>query len=147
MAPEVLCRSYDKRCDACSIGVIAYILLCGYPPFNGADDRKTHRAVLRGRHYFIEEDWRGVGTEALDFIQRLLRTEPLERMTVAQALNHPWMVRHSDAADLMTSSYDVLDGSAVEVLYSPAPRRARPPPGLVGPGSPTRKVRMSTFGL
>lgn len=38
IAPEVLRKKYDEKCDIWSIGVITYICICGYPPFNAKDD-------------------------------------------------------------------------------------------------------------
>lgn len=49
IAPEVLKKNYDEKCDLWSIGVILYILLCGYPPFNGANDKQIIEAVLKGK--------------------------------------------------------------------------------------------------
>ena len=44
----VLNNSYDEKCDLWSIGVILYILLCGYPPFNGANDEQIIKNVKKG---------------------------------------------------------------------------------------------------
>ena len=57
IAPEVLKKSYDFKCDICSCGVIMYILLCGYPPFNGPSDREIFKRVIDGKFSFPSEDW------------------------------------------------------------------------------------------
>jgi len=95
IAPEVLCKTYDRACDLWSIGVITYILLCGYPPFNGSCDRQMHAAILRGGYKFYAEDWSCISTDAMDFIRRLLQKDPRRRMTAQQAVCHPWIVKHA----------------------------------------------------
>ncbi|KAL7555080.1 hypothetical protein ACHAWF_019004 [Thalassiosira exigua] len=94
IAPEVLERKYDKSCDLWSVGVIAYVLLCGYPPFNGADDDKVHDAIRCGWYRFPAEEWSGSSREARDFIRHLLQFDPRNRMTAEQALEHPWIKNH-----------------------------------------------------
>jgi len=57
IAPEVLQGTYNEKCDIWSLGVILYIMLCGYPPFNGAEDQDILDAVKVGKFKFPEEDW------------------------------------------------------------------------------------------
>jgi len=95
VAPEVLRQRYDKSCDLWSVGVIAYIMLCGYPPFNGRDNHETHKSVMRGRCRFPFNDWKGTSREARDFIRRLLQMDTRRRMTAEQALKHPFIVKHT----------------------------------------------------
>lgn len=52
IAPEVLNKSYNSKCDIWSVGVITYILLSGTPPFNGMDDKEIMKKVRDGKVYF-----------------------------------------------------------------------------------------------
>lgn len=47
MAPEVLQQNYDESCDIWSLGIILFIFLSGYPPFEGDDSTEIFRNVLK----------------------------------------------------------------------------------------------------
>lgn len=87
VAPEVLHRSYGTEADVWSIGVIAYILLCGSRPFWARTESGIFRAVLKADPSFDESPWPSLSSEAKDFVKRLLNKDPRKRMTAAQALS------------------------------------------------------------
>ncbi|XP_057437931.1 CDPK-related kinase 7-like [Lotus japonicus] len=96
VAPEVLHRSYGTEGDMWSIGVIAYILLCGSRPFWARTESGIFRAVLKADPSFDEAPWPSLSADAIDFVKRLLNKDYRKRLTAAQALSHPWLVSHSD---------------------------------------------------
>ncbi|XP_042494451.1 CDPK-related kinase 5-like [Macadamia integrifolia] len=96
VAPEVLHRSYGTEADVWSIGVIAYILLCGSRPFWARTESGIFRAVLKADPSFDEPPWPTLSSEARDFVKRLLNKDPRKRMTAAQALCHPWIRNYND---------------------------------------------------
>nr|XP_019707109.1 CDPK-related protein kinase [Elaeis guineensis] len=96
VAPEVLHRSYSTEADVWSIGVVAYILLCGSRPFWARTESGIFRAVLKAEPSFSEPPWPSLSPEAKDFVRRLLSKDPRRRMTAAQALSHPWIRNCSD---------------------------------------------------
>ncbi|CAA6669163.1 unnamed protein product [Spirodela intermedia] len=97
VAPEVLHRSYGTEADMWSIGVIAYILLCGSRPFWARTESAIFRVVLKADPNFEDEPWPSLSAEAKDFIKRLLNKDYRKRMTAAQSLSHPWICGSQDA--------------------------------------------------
>mmetsp|Transcript_16254 Transcript_16254/g.27743 ORF Transcript_16254/g.27743 Transcript_16254/m.27743 type:complete len:363 (-) Transcript_16254:54-1142(-) len=91
MSPELLQGKYDKACDVWSVGTIVYILLCGYPPFNGDTDPDIFEAIKEGNLRFPTKQWSGKSAEARDFVKSLLRRDPRKRFTANEALSHPWI--------------------------------------------------------
>lgn len=95
VAPEVLQGEYNEKCDIWSAGVILYILLCGYPPFGGANDWEILLAVKRGKYSFKGVEWKYVSDHAKDLIKKMLC--PVEKRYSAQeVLNHPWFEKTSN---------------------------------------------------
>jgi len=92
LAPEVLEERYGKEVDLWSLGVVTYVVLCGYPPFYGEDAKELFSNIYYVNYDFAEEDWCFISDEAKDFISKLLVKNPLERLSIDQALKHPWIL-------------------------------------------------------
>lgn len=136
MAPEVVdafvgeATSYDKRCDLWSLGVIMYILLCGYPPFVGncGQDCGWERgenctdcqdllfsSIQEGRFEFPDRDWACISLEAKDLINSLLVKCASKRLSADEVLQHPWLRCANEDAPLTTPSVIKRNNSAREL--------------------------------
>jgi len=95
VAPEVLKRQgYGKEVDLWSIGVITYILLCGYPPFYDQNNVELYKQILACRYEFEKPWWDNISEDAKGFIRKLLVLDPAKRYTAKQAVNHPFIVNN-----------------------------------------------------
>ncbi|XP_073990438.1 calcium/calmodulin-dependent protein kinase I isoform X3 [Rhodnius prolixus] len=92
VAPEVLAQKpYGKAVDVWSIGVISYILLCGYPPFYDENDANLFAQILKGEFEFDSPYWDDISDYAKDFIRQLMCVDVSKRFSCRQALQHPWI--------------------------------------------------------
>jgi MAP kinase interacting serine/threonine kinase len=127
MAPEIVEAfiddteddfKYDKRCDLWSLGVMMYILLCGYPPFSGscgadcgwasggacdACQLNLFKNIQDGKYEFHQREWGTISPEAKSLIMELLVKTPKRRLSAGDVLQHPWLSNKNEA-ELKTSS-------------------------------------------
>ncbi|CAD8048770.1 unnamed protein product [Paramecium sonneborni] len=70
VAPEVLDGLYDYKCDVWSAGVVLYVILCGYPPFYGENEKEILIEIKSGTLQFEGDEWQGISQEIKDFIKQ-----------------------------------------------------------------------------
>ena len=84
MAPEVINKPYKERCDVWSVGVIVYVLLTGYMPFNGCSIEEVMDNVITQRLDFPSDV--KVGKGAREFLEKLLTKDPKHRPSAENCL-------------------------------------------------------------
>lgn len=139
MAPEVVEAfmddserdlAYDKRCDLWSLGIIMYILLCGYPPFSGncgtqcgwnqgepcnACQELLFHSIQDGHFDFPDTEWRDISGEAKDLISKLLVKDARQRLSAEMVLAHPWVKFGGPSRVLVTPQNIKRNNSAREL--------------------------------
>ena len=90
ISPEVLQGKYDEKCDIWSAGVILYIIICGYPCFNGDDDDEIFAAIQRGKIAFPSPEWDDISEDVRVLIKKMC-CSPDKRLTAEQVLNETWV--------------------------------------------------------
>ena len=97
-APEILQRiPYNEKVDSWSIGVITYILLCGYPPFYNEEDSDVllFQQVVDCDFKFHSPTWDTINPDAKDFIRKLLVKDFETRLSCTDALRNDWLQTQS----------------------------------------------------
>ena len=90
LAPEVLNREYNEKCDTWSVGVILYMFLVGKPPFNGLNNDEIMNSIKTKEYDENNEKLIQASPEVRDLIKGLLNKNTDERFSAKQALNHQW---------------------------------------------------------
>jgi len=98
VAPEILKRrKYHKEVDIWSLGVITYILLCGFPPFHddGNNLKNLYKQIRAGKYSFPKKYWKNISKEAIMLIKKMLQVKPRNRIAAAKIETDVWVTKHS----------------------------------------------------
>ncbi|KAK3823325.1 MAG: calcium/calmodulin-dependent protein kinase type 1 [Benniella sp.] len=145
VAPEVLEEiGHGKSVDMWSIGVIAFTLLCGYPPFWGEDQAALFENIIAGHYEYEDEYWKDISPLAKSFIDTLLVRPAEKRATATQALAHPWFSAMLDRDPAVTPSpaegVNLLPGFSKNINAKNVFKKAVPAVGIL------RKFQMPNGG-
>ncbi|XP_071301256.1 MAP kinase-activated protein kinase 5 isoform X4 [Agelaius tricolor] len=110
--------TYNKSCDLWSLGVIIYVMLCGYPPFYSKHHSRTipkdmRKKIMTGSFEFPEEEWSQISEMAKDIVRKLLKVKPEERLTIEGVLDHPWLNSTEALDNILPSAQLMMDKAMV----------------------------------
>ena len=90
IAPEVINKCYNEKCDIWSCGVIMYFLLTARPPFAGENIDDLNDKILSGKYDLFCYPFDKLSKNCIDLLKQLLELRVYKRISAEKALNHPW---------------------------------------------------------
>ncbi|CAN0326792.1 unnamed protein product [Lampetra planeri] len=121
ISPNATPYTYNKSCDLWSLGVIIYVMLCGYPPFHSeqrgrAMPRDMRRKIMQGKFHFPEEGWSQISEPAKDVVRCLLKVKAEERLSVEGVLAHRWLTSTEAMDNVLPSLHLLMDKAPMAEL-------------------------------
>jgi len=151
MSPELIRgAAYSFGVDVWALGVVVFIILGGYTPFFGDDESQCERKVLLGSFEFHPDYWGNVSEEAKDLIRKMLTVDPKQRISLSDAIQHPWLTRCSKdklAANDITPNVTNLKNFQAQRKLKGAARAIMAVNRLSGGGGISQLLRNSLSGM
>eukprot|EP00960_Hanusia_phi_P063613 765521-Hanusia_phi.AAC.7 len=96
VAPEVIdpargSKVYGPEIDIWSVGVIVYVMLCGFPPFYQTSTPALFKEICKGEFSFPSPYWDGISQQAKNFVMKTIVKKPRQRMQASECLQHEWI--------------------------------------------------------
>ncbi len=116
IAPEILLHPSDNtkvafttKADIWSLGVMAFEICSGYPPFYAEEASELMRLSKAGEYEYLEDAWGCISKECKGMIDRMLVVGIEQRASAAEILESGWLA--IDSTNVSTSPLDTLDGT------------------------------------
>ncbi len=94
-----MAQNFNKECDVWACGIVIFMLLYGYPPFDGQTDEETYTQIRQGFQSITRPGigpWFNadieVSSEAKDLVSQMLAYSVDDRIDIEECLAHPWLL-------------------------------------------------------
>ena len=91
MAPEVLSRKYNEKCDIWSLGVVLFIMLVGYPPFKADSISHIEQNILSSNKQCYLSKLKGTADEIRYLLSNMLHYDSEKRFSAEECLRTGWI--------------------------------------------------------
>ena len=99
MAPEVLNKKYNNKCDIWSCGVIMFMLLRGHPPFKGENQEELFKSIQNDIINYNEMT--ELSELAKELMSKMLERNVDLRYSADECLKHKWMKIYNEKSEVM----------------------------------------------
>ena len=86
IAPEVLNKNYNEKCDIWSAGVVLYVMLTGNFPFVGKTSQKLFENIKTGKYKTSGKEWEAISKEGKELIRKMLELDSNKRISASECL-------------------------------------------------------------
>ena len=90
IAPEVLNKCYNEKCDIWSAGVVLYVMLTGNFPFFGLTQQQLYENIKSGKYRTEGKEYEAISQKAKDLIRKMLELNPTKRLSASDCLKTPF---------------------------------------------------------
>ena len=91
IAPEVLNKNYNEKCDIWSAGVVLYVMLTGKFPFVGQTSQKLFESIKTGKYRTEGKEWEAISLEAKELIGKMLELDKNKRISASECLKSEFL--------------------------------------------------------
>ena len=109
IAPEVINKQYNEKCDIWSCGVILHIFLIGKPPFDGNSTEEVFKKIQKGSFDKSSKEWNKISNSAKSLIISMLDLDYNKRPSAKECLESKWIVSRLETYDKLYSSFNTSD--------------------------------------
>ena len=109
MAPEVIDKKYNNKCDIWSIGIILYFIMTKKKPFTGFSLEEIFSSIKDDEIDLKSKYLRNYSGELKNLLVQLLKKKPEERIDAKEALNHQWFINNKTKEKLIELSSNEMN--------------------------------------